>query len=155
MIRCILVCLMIAILLIVASCGTIRKAFSSGGGDAVTTKAEEVKQELVTDQEEVELLDRVLSTPILILYAVATLGFIAGGVVCIYRAKLILAGACGCGALLTGVLPVIIAVFFKALIILLYVFIGFLIIILGLVAWFIFRKVDNHLDREELEELKN
>jgi hypothetical protein len=106
---------------------------------------EEIREIKEIDSE-VSYLDKLISTPIVILYTVGALIFIALTALCIYRIpsnpKMIWgAVASGSGAVICVLLPVLTIMFFEAMKILLYVFVGFAIIIGGIVAWYLWNRL--------------
>jgi len=71
-------------------------------------------QEIIEDQQEKQqdesLLDRLLSSKILLLYTAGAIILILAGVAAGYHGKMILAGCCGAGAIVMATMPVIITV---------------------------------------------
>lgn len=119
-----------------------------------TEKAVEKVTKPISKEEESDILDRLISTPVIFLYAFAALFCVIGAVIAVYRAKLVLAASLAGGAVLCGILPVVIVVFFKAMITLLYILAGILVILAIIGLWFVYSKAKMELDKQKAENEK-
>ena len=96
-----------------------------------------------TSSTDTGYMDRLLSTPILIIFVVASIVFIAFGGFCIYRAKLGAAVACFITGASVIALPIVIIILFKALTFLLYVFCGLVVLAITYGLYHLWRKQQN------------
>lgn len=151
--------ILIFILVAVASCSTISGTTSSDpvdlrGLDDINPATGEffTSNELAERQAKKEhaskddsVMDRILSTPILILFAVCLVLCVIGVIVAVYMKNGSLAVACGVGVCCFALLPTLIMVFLKTMMFLMYVFMG--IVLIGLIAagiWIWKQSKDKH-----------